>query len=90
MRTSIRSRAVWIIGVVAVIALLALSACARGGNPTSSYGQTTTQQTSGAAIDASQAVQSADQSVQDAMSALNDAASAASVDYSSQDMIVQP
>jgi hypothetical protein len=98
MRTTMRSRSLWLIGVVALLAVLTLSACgARGGQPSSGSGstgnsaQTTQQSGSHASVDSSlQAVATADQAVQDADSAHSSTQTDAALDYASHDGETQP
>jgi hypothetical protein len=92
MQTTIRSRTVWLFAVLALVAVLAFSACGArnnglgGADASSRGGQTTTQQQQSAVQNPNvQSVQSADQQVQDAVNALNAVSSDANQDFSTQD-----
>jgi hypothetical protein len=91
MRTTIRSRAVWLVAILLLAAALTVSACTgrvgRAHQAGPGTGQTTTQ---AAPTPDLQDLQSTDQSLQSITSSLQGAASDAATDYSSQDTPLQP
>jgi hypothetical protein len=90
MRTTIRSRAVWLFTILVLVAALALSACGahNGGGNNGGYsgGQTTQTQ----ATPDIQDLENADQSLQDISRSLQGISNDANTDYSGQDTPQQP
>jgi hypothetical protein len=88
--TRIRKRSVLMVTILALVLVLALSACGGHGIPNASGasgGQTTGSQTGNPAAPD---IENADQQVQDAVSAMDSVQTDAGTDLSAQDIEVQP